>query len=88
MKKALIEKLNEQRIALITQAVTKGLNPDAPMKDSEVDWLGEVPEHWDVKRLLKFCVLLKNVKIEAKETELLYIGLDNVESKTGKYHTY
>ena len=49
-KKALIEKLNEQRIAMITQAVTKGLNPDAPMKDSEVDWLGEVPEHWEVAK--------------------------------------
>ncbi len=47
-KKALIEKLNEQRIAMITQAVTKGLNPNAPMKDSEVDWLGEVPAHWEV----------------------------------------
>ena len=50
-KKALIEKLNEKRTALITQAVTKGLNPDAPMKDSGVDWLGEVPEHWEVRRL-------------------------------------
>lgn len=47
-KKNLIEKLNEQRIAVITQAVTKGLNPDTPMKDSQVDWLGEVPEHWEV----------------------------------------
>ena len=50
-KKTLIEKLNEKRTALITQAVTKGLNPDAPMKDSGVDWLGEVPEHWEVRRL-------------------------------------
>lgn len=49
-KKALIEKLGEQRIAMITQAVTKGLNPDAPMKDSEVDWLGKVPEHWGVTK--------------------------------------
>lgn len=82
-KKALIDKLNEQRIALITQAVTKGLNPNAPMKDSEVDWLGEVPEHWEVQRL-KFCVALKNIKVESKETELLYMGLENVESQTGK----
>jgi type I restriction enzyme S subunit len=50
-KKALIEKLNEKRIALITQAVTNGLNPDAPMKSSGVDWLGDVPAHWDVRRL-------------------------------------
>ncbi len=47
-KKALIEKLGEQRIALITHAVTKGLNPNAPMKDSGIEWLGKVPEHWEV----------------------------------------
>jgi len=47
----LIELLQEKRQAVISQAVTKGLNPDAPMKDSGVEWLGEVPEHWDVKML-------------------------------------
>jgi type I restriction enzyme S subunit len=45
----LIELLQEKRQAVISHAVTKGLNPDAPMKDSGVEWLGEVPEHWDVK---------------------------------------
>lgn len=50
-KKQLIEKLQEQRIAVITQAVTKGLNPNAPMRDSGIPWLGEVPEHWEIKRL-------------------------------------
>ena len=44
----LIELLKEKRQAVISHAVTKGLNPDAPMKDSGVEWLGEVPEHWDV----------------------------------------
>ena len=44
----LIELLQEKRQAVISQAVTKGLNPDAPMKDSGVEWLGEVPEHWEV----------------------------------------
>ncbi len=47
-KKELIEKLNEKRIAIITQAVTKGLDSSVPMKDSKVDWLGKVPTHWDV----------------------------------------
>jgi type I restriction enzyme S subunit len=42
----LIELLQEKRQAVISQAVTKGLNPDAPMKDSGVEWLGEVPAHW------------------------------------------
>jgi type I restriction enzyme S subunit len=44
----LIELLQEKRQAVISHAVTKGLNPDAPMKDSGVEWLGEVPEHWTV----------------------------------------
>ena len=47
----LIELLQEKRQAVISHAVTKGLNPDAPMKDSGVEWLGEVPEHWQIKRL-------------------------------------
>ena len=47
----LIELLKEKRQAVISHAVTKGLNPDAPMKDSGVEWLGEVPEHWTVTRL-------------------------------------
>ncbi|WP_216068983.1 restriction endonuclease subunit S [Acinetobacter wanghuae] len=45
----LIELLEEQRKSIISYTVTKGLDPNAPMKDSNVEWLGEVPEHWDVK---------------------------------------
>ncbi|MHA3887623.1 restriction endonuclease subunit S [Stutzerimonas degradans] len=47
-KTRFIELLREKRQALITHAVTKGLNPNVNMKDSGVEWLGEVPEHWDV----------------------------------------
>ncbi|MBI9108344.1 MAG: restriction endonuclease subunit S [Spirochaetales bacterium] len=50
-QKKLIELLKEKRQAVISHAVTKGLNPDAPMKDSGVEWLGEVPAHWKVKRI-------------------------------------
>ena len=50
-QKRLIELLKEKRQAVISHAVTKGLNPDAPMKDSGVEWLGEVPEHWRVASL-------------------------------------
>lgn len=46
-----IELLQEKRAALITHAVTKGLDPNAPMKDSGLDWLGLIPAHWSVKRL-------------------------------------
>lgn len=46
-KRALLDRLAEKRQALITRAVTKGLNPDAPMKHSGIDWLGEIPYHWE-----------------------------------------
>ncbi len=45
----LIELLKEKRQAVISHAVTKGLNPDAPMKPSGIEWLGEVPAHWDCR---------------------------------------
>jgi type I restriction enzyme, S subunit len=47
----LIELLREKRISLITRAVTKGLNQHASMKDSGIQWLGDIPQHWHVKRL-------------------------------------
>jgi len=50
-KQRQIELLKEKRQAIITQAVTKGLDPDVPMKDSGVEWLGEVPEHWTTTKL-------------------------------------
>ena len=43
-----MELLKEKRQAVISHAVTKGLNPDAPMKPSGIEWLGEVPAHWEV----------------------------------------
>ncbi len=51
----LIELLKEKRQAVISHAVTKGLNPNAPMKDSGVVWLGEVPAHWDLQPLKYLC---------------------------------
>ena len=50
-KERLIELLHEKRTALITRVVTKGLNPNVPMKDSGVEWLGEIPAHWEMSRL-------------------------------------
>ena len=50
-KKRLLELYEEEKTAIINQAVTKGINPDAPMKDSGIEWLAEIPEHWEVKRL-------------------------------------
>lgn len=50
-KQGLLERLAEKRQAIITQAVTKGLNPAAPLKDSGINWLGQIPAHWETKRL-------------------------------------
>ena len=47
----MIDLLNERKQIIINRAVTRGLNPNARMKDSGVDWIGEVPEHWEVRRL-------------------------------------
>jgi type I restriction enzyme S subunit len=50
-KQRLIQLLEEKRTALINQAVTKGLNPDVPMKDSGIPWIGKIPEHWEIRKL-------------------------------------
>lgn len=47
----MIDALNERKQIIITRAVTRGLNPDAPLRDSGIDWLGEIPEHWEVRKL-------------------------------------
>ncbi len=57
----LIELLKEKRQAVISHAVTKGLNPNVKMKDSGIEWLGEVPEHWEVCAL-KYCLTLNPKK--------------------------
>lgn len=63
----LIELLKEKRQSVISHAVTKGLNPNAPMKDSGIEWLGQVPEHWIVKPLrhLGYCQNGINIGAEA-----------------------
>ena len=56
-KERLIELLQEKRTALITRAVTRGLDPNVPMKDSGVEWLGEIPAHWAVKKTKRLCLV-------------------------------
>lgn len=51
----MIDLLNERKQIIINNAVTKGLNPDAPMKDSGVDWIGEIPEHWMTRKMRYLC---------------------------------
>lgn len=51
LQEQIIEELKAYKQSVITEAVTKGLNPNVPMKDSGIEWIGEIPEHWEVKRL-------------------------------------
>lgn len=58
-KQRLIELLNEQKAILINRAVTKGLNPNAPMRDSGIEWIGEIPEHWDIKKICRISKVVR-----------------------------
>jgi len=78
----LIELLKEKRTALINHVVTKGLDPTAEMKDSGVEWIGEIPEDWGVKKL-KHTSLVSSVKLNKKPKELPYIGLEHIQSGNG-----
>ena len=86
---SLIEKIErkielhiEQRTILISQCVTKGLDPKVQMKDSGVEWIGEIPSHWEIGLLKHFCSHI-NFKRHAKKNESK-ISPENVESGTGK----
>ena len=67
-----IELLQELRQSIITRAVTRGINPDAPLRDSGIDWIGQIPTHWDSCRL-KFILHLLNGRAYA-QNELLEEG--------------
>ena len=70
IKEKQIELLKERRQILIHRAVTRGLNPDVKFKDSGVEWIGEIPEHWEVKRLKNIILDLESgVSVNASESE-------------------
>ena len=84
-----IEKLKAYKLAVITEAVTKGLNPDVPMKDSGVEWIGEIPEHWKMVRL-KF--LLSHIIDCPHETPIYsadgdYLVIRTADQDLGKLRT-
>ena len=82
IKEQQISLLKERKQIIIQQAVTQGLDPNVPMKDSGVDWIGEIPEHWEIKPL-KHILKLKNLKIEAGKSNLEYLGMECVNSFDG-----
>ena len=82
----LIELLEEQRKSIISHAVTKGLNPNAPMKDSGVEWLGDVPEHWTVlknRHIFNFSKGLSITKENLQESGIPCVSYGEVHSKFG-----
>jgi type I restriction enzyme S subunit len=81
----LIELLEEQRKSIISHAVTKGLNPNAPMKDSGVEWLGEVPEHWNLKPI-KFLAKTNQLTLAEntdEDFEIQYVDIGSVSITNG-----
>jgi type I restriction enzyme S subunit len=80
-KEQLLKLYEEEKTAIINQAVTKGINPDVKMKDSGIDWLGEIPEHWEVKKL-KYVVDINKETLSDKtdgDYQIEYIDIGNVE---------
>ena len=84
LQEEIITKLQSYKQSVITEAVTKGLDKNVPLKDSGIEWIGEIPEHWEVKRLKNVCSQI-NIKENSKENSLPYIGLENIESGSGRY---
>ena len=92
-KQQFITLLQEERTAIINQAVTKGLDPKVKMKDSGIEWLGEIPEHWEVKKLaFEFNTLnTKRVPLSAEERGKMesriydYYGASGVIDKVENY---
>ena len=82
-KERLLALLAEKRRALITRAVTRGLDPNAPMKDSGIPWLGEIPAHWTAIRI-NHVVTLRRSRVQSDEERKPYIGLEHIESWTGR----
>lgn len=80
-KNRFIKLLKEKRQALITHAVTRGLNPNVKMKDSRVEWIGDIPEHWEIKRL-RHVAIFNNSNVDKKsyddQTEVLLCNYTDV----------
>jgi restriction endonuclease S subunit len=80
-KQRKVELLKEQRTTLINQVITKGLNPNVKMKDSGVEWIGEIPESWVIKKM-KYCLKMISEKKEVSKEDIK-ISPENVENGTG-----
>lgn len=82
-KRKQIELLEEYKKTKISEVVTKGLNPTVEMKDSGIDWIGQIPKHWEVKRIKEIGKFI-NEKNGKYNNNLTYIALENIISFSGK----
>ena len=82
IKERKIELLQEQRTVLINQVVTKGLDPNVEMKPSGVEWIGEIPAHWEIRKIKHIATFVSQKS--TPETDAIKISPENVESETGK----
>ena len=76
IKEQQIELLKERKQIIIQQAVTQGLDPNVPMKDSGVEWIGQIPEHWEVKRVKNIFRLMMDASEKNNSHELLSVYTD------------
>ena len=79
-----ITDLEKYQKSIITKAVTKGLNPNVPMKNSNISWIGGVPSNWHIEKL-KFIAETRNNKELLSNVQNNYIGLENIVKNTGQY---
>ena len=77
-----IEKLKQYKQSLITEVVTKGLNPDVSMKDSGVKWLGKIPNNWQTKKIKYVAKIIDDKYLKG---EYNYIALENIESHSARF---
>lgn len=81
-KKKEIALLEEQKQALISQAVTKGLDPNAPLKDSAIDWIGQIPEHWEIKTINNMFMLTETRNRDMKIIDAYQFKFGEIVQKT------
>ena len=83
-----IEKLKAYKLSVITEAVTKGLNPDVPMKDSGVEWIGKIPEHWKVMKFGRCAMVKSNLVNPDDYADYPQISPDSIEKNSGRIFEY
>jgi len=72
-KERLIALYEEEKTAIINQALTKGIDPDVRLKDSGIEWLGEIPEGWEVSRIKKICSVRQGLQISISERNVIQV---------------